>query len=212
MVFAFAPHRVVKDAKRLQGLVESASAVQRNARERRGDIREAAFLGFCAIALDEAKHRLYGKTRVLEEFHALRVAICAALREASVDLRKPCAKPVAYRRSEVRRQVEDNTLLAKGRACGATRVHLGVRVKVGDLPYSSQKGDALAIHELRTLGFEHFLKANPGTRLVANSFRDKPLKKRLPVDIAAKLRLLLVKRPIQQTLNSLGHLNIPSHF
>ena len=153
MVFAFAPHRVVENAKRLQRLVESASAVQRNVRKRRGDIHEAAFLSFRAIALDEAKHRLYGKTRILEKLDALSVAVCAALRKASVDLCEPYAKSVAYRRRKVRRQVEDYALLAKSRACSAASVHLGVSVQIGNLPHRAQKSDALAIHELWPLGF-----------------------------------------------------------
>ena len=165
----------MEDAKRLQRFVESARAVQRNVRKRRGDFGKPSSLGFDAIAIYEAQNGLDGKTRVLEEIDSLGIALRAAFRETRIDFAEPCAKSIAYRRTEVRRQVEDNALLAKSRAGRAAGIHLRVGVQIWDLPHRAQERKPLAVHERRSLRLQHFLKADPGPRLVADPFRDEPL-------------------------------------
>ena len=123
----------MEDSKRLERLVERARAVQRNVRKRRGDFRKAALLGLGAVSRDKVQHRLDGEPCVLEELNPLRVAGGAARGKARVDFRKPRPESVADRRGEVRRQVEDDALLAKRRAGCAARVHLRIGVQIRDL-------------------------------------------------------------------------------
>ena len=205
MVLALAPQRVVEDAERLERLVERARALARHLRERRGDLGKAALLGGGAVALGEAEHRLDGEARVLEELDALSIAVRAALREARVDLVEARAESVADRRTEVGRQVEDDAFLAERGPLRAARVHLGVGVQVGDLLHGPEEGEALAVHKRGCLGLQHLLEADARTRLVADAFGHEAVEERLPVHVAAKLRLLPVERAVQQALDSLSH-------
>ena len=149
------------------------------------------------VAVDEAEDGLDGQRGVGEEGDALGVVLGAGAREAGLDLGEARVESGGDRRAEVRRQVEDDALLAESRAGGAARVHFRVAVEVGDLLHRAQEVEAFAVHERGRLGGEHLLEADAGAGLVVGLLGDEAVEERLPVDVAAKLRLLLVEGAIQ---------------
>ena len=84
-------------------------------------------------------------------------------------------------------------------------------MKIRNLLHRAQKRNTLTVHKLRMLGLQHLFKTDSGALLIADTFTDKAIKKRFPVDIATKDPLLFVKRSIQQALYSFRHLFLSSH-
>ena len=85
-------------------------------------------------------------------------------------------QPVADRRREVCRQVEDDALLAKCRSRCAARGHLLIRMQVGNLLHRPKERETLPVHKRGRLGLQHLLESDARARHVARAFGDEPLK------------------------------------
>ena len=205
MIFAFAPHGEMKYPKRLKRLMKSGCAAERHLCKRRGNIRKPSLLRFGTVAFHKTENRLDRENGVFKKLNSLCVSFFTAANEALSHLIKTCAKSITYCRSKIGGDVEYDPFLAESNALIPSSIHLVIRMKIRNLLHRAQKRNTLTVHKLRMLGLQHLFKTDSGALLIADTFTDKAIKKRFPVDIATKDPLLFVKRSIQQALYSFCH-------
>ena len=173
----------------------------------RGDFAIPLLLSGETVAFGKLQNGFCGKDRILDKLDPLAVAFLAAPGKTRLQFGNPRIQPVAYGRSEIGRDVEHHALLAESRAGSAARLHLGIGMEIRYLPHRAKERKTLAVHECGSLRLQHLLETYARTCLVARPLGREAIQQRLPIDISTELRLFLVERPLQQTLDSLRHFN-----